>query len=196
MKTRHLPLFPVSIAASFVLLSPVLLADAITWDAGGVADKNWSTINNWSDNAAATGDDVTFNATGALTSGSTNTVDASESIASLSYKQESATLQHTTAIAAGQTLAVTGNFLLAGNATATTATNVALTGSTGTLTVGGTLFQVGQTTPTAGSPTNSLDMSGLGTLAANLGATGIFRLGATNTTTSGAQATVKLAATS
>ena len=195
MKTGHFPLFPVSIAASFVLLSPMLLADAITWDAGG-ASTSWSTFQNWSDDASPAGDDVTFSATGALTSGSTNTVDASESIASLSYKQESATLQHTTAIAAGQTLAVTGNFLLAGNATATTATNVALTGSTGTLTVGGTLFQVGQTTPTAGSPTNSLDMSGLGTLAANLGATGIFRLGATDTTTFGAQATVKLAAIS
>ncbi len=197
MKNKHLFLLPATIAAGFTLLSPNLHAAAITWDAGGV-DNNWSTVDNWSDNAAATGDDITFNATGALASGITNTVDTSISIASLTYSQESATLQHTTAIAAGQTLTVAGNFLLAGSSTtAATPTNVTLTGSTGTLTVSGTSFQVGQTTPGAsGAPTNSLDMSGLGTFNANLGNTGIFRLGATNSNTGGAQATVKLAATS
>ena len=174
MKNKRLHLLHASLAASFTMLAPSLHAAAITWDAGGV-DNNWSTVNNWSDNAAATGDDVTFNATGALASGTTNTVDTSISIASLTYSQESATLQHTTAIAAGQTLTVAGNFLLAGSATATTATNVTITGATGALTVGNGInstFQVGQTTPTAGTANNSLDMSGLGTFNANLGASG------------------------
>jgi len=195
MKTKHFPLFPTSIAASFVLLSPMLLADAITWDAGG-GDTNWSTLLNWSDDASPTGDDVTFSTAGALASGTTNTVSASETINSLSYNQESATLQHTTAIAAGQTLDVTGNFLLAGSAIASTATNASITGATGTLTVGGTSFQIGQTSPTTGTPTNSLDMSGLGTLTANLGSGGIFRLGSNSTSGNGPQATVKLASTS
>jgi hypothetical protein len=101
-------LFPSSIAASFILLAPALHAAAVTWDGGGGADENWSTAVNWSDEAAPTGGDVTFNATGALTSGTTNTGDASSSIASLTYGSESSgNLQHTTAIAAGQPLAAT-----------------------------------------------------------------------------------------
>jgi autotransporter-associated beta strand protein len=196
MKSKRIHLLNASLAASFTLLAPSLHAAAITWDAGG-GDNNWSTVNNWSDNASATGDSVTFNSAGALASGTTNTVDSSISIASLTYSQESATLQHTTAIAAAQTLTVTGNFLLASSATATTATNVTLTGATGTLTVGGTSFQVGQTAPTAGTNSNSLDMSGLGNFNANLGASGIFRMGSSvGTGTFGATTTVKLAATS
>lgn len=196
MKNKRLFLLPISIAAGTILVSPVLRAAAITWDTGGV-NNNWSTVANWSDDADAAGDDITFNATGTSGSGTTSTVDASISIASLTYNQESTSLQHTTAIASGQTLTVSGNFLLAGSTTASTPTNVTLTGSTGTLTVSGTSFQVGQTTPGAsGATTNSLDMSGLGTFNANLGASGIFRLGATNSNTTGAQATVKLAATS
>lgn len=195
MKNKRLHLLPTSIAAGITLLATNLHADLITWDAGG-ADNNWSTFDNWSDNAAATGDDLTFNAAGALASGVTNTVDAGISIASLTYNQESTTLQHTTAIAAGQTLAVTENFLLAGSTTATTPTNVTLTGSTGALTVGGTSFQVGQLSPASGTTISSLDMSGLGSLNANLGAAGIFRLGANSSTTSGSLTTVKLAATS
>jgi autotransporter-associated beta strand protein len=199
MKIKRLFLFPASIAAGTILVSPNLRAAAITWDAGGV-NNNWSTVANWSDNAAAAGDDITFNSTGALASGITNTVDASISIASLTYNQESATLQHTTAIAAGQTLTVSGNFLLAGSTTAANPTNVTLTGATGTLTVGNgsnSTFQVGQTTPGAtGTTTNSLDMSGLGTFNANLGASGVFRVGANNSNTTGAQVTVKLAAAS
>ena len=137
MKNKRLLLFPTSIAASFILLSPALNAAAITWDAGGGNLQIRTSFNNWSDNADPTGDDVTFNATGALASGTTNTVGSSMSINSLTYGIKSATLQHTTAIAAGQTLAVTGNFLLAGSTTATAATNVTITGSTGTLTVSG-----------------------------------------------------------
>jgi hypothetical protein len=181
-----------------VMLAPSLHAAAITWDAGGVADKNWSTVSNWSDNAAATGDDVTFNNTGALTSGITSIVDTSISINSLTYNFESATLKQTTSIAAGQTLTVIGNFLLAPSTTATLKTDVIITGATGALTVNGTSFQVGQTASTAGnSSTQSLDMSGLGTLTANLGASGIFRVSPGNTSTVGGNGTVvKLAADS
>ena len=190
-------LFLSSIAASSILLAPALQAAAITWDAGG-ADKNWSTVNNWSDNATATGDDVTFDATGALTAGNTNTVDTSISIASLTYGFESNTLQHTTSIAAGQTLTVTGNFTLAPSTTATLSTNVTLTGATGALTVNGTSFQVGQTASVTNSQlTQNLDMSGLGTLTANLGANGTFRMGSNPGSTTGPITTVvKLAANS
>ena len=200
MKNKRLFLLPASIAAGFSLLAPSLHAAAITWDAGGGADKNWSTAANWNpDDSDVSGDAVTFGLGGAAATGvTTNTVSASASIASLTYNQESATLQHTTSIAAGQTLTVTGNFLLAGSTGATTATNVTLTGATGTLTVGGTSFQVGQTAPVAGSSANNLlDMSGLGTFNANLNTTtGVFRLGGTNGATAGSLATVKLAATS
>jgi autotransporter-associated beta strand protein len=194
MKNPRFFLFPSTIAASFMVLSAQVRADSITWDAGG-GNTNWSTLLNWSDDAAPAGDDVTFNAAGATASGTTNTVSASESIASLSYSFEDAANQQTTAIAAGQTLDVGGNFLLAGIVTAAVPTNVTITGA-GTLAVGGTSFQIGQTTPTAGAPTNSLDMSGLGTLTANLGSSGVFRLGSNSTNGNGPQATVKLASTS
>jgi len=190
--------FTFAILVVAVMLAPALHAAAITWDAGGVADKNWSTVSNWSDNAAATGDDVTFIATGALASGITSIVDTSISINSLTYNFESASLKQTTSIAAGQTLTVAGNFLLAPSTTATSKTDVIITGATGALTVTGTSFQVGQTASTTGnSSTQSLDMSGLGTLTANLGASGTFRVSPGNTGTVGGNGTVvKLAATS
>lgn len=195
MKNTRFLHFSSTFAASLILFTQEVHAAAITWDAGG-ADNNWSTINNWSDNLDPIGDDVTFNATGALASGITNTVSSSVSIASLTYNIDSSTLQHTTAIAAGQTLAVTGNFLLASSVAATTPTNVTIAGSTGALTVGGTSFQVGQTAPTAASATSTLDMSGLGTLTANLsGVTSTFRLGATSTTSISTSSTLKLAGT-
>lgn len=197
MKNPRFFLFPSTIAASFMALAAQVRADVITWDAGG-GDNNWSTLMNWSDDASPTGDDVTFDTTGTTASGTTNTVSASESIASLSYSFEDAANQHTTAIDADQTLDVAGNFLVAGSPTATTATKVTLTGSTGTLTVSGTSFQVGQLLPVAPGTgtTTTLDLSGLGTLTANLGATGILRLGANSGATVGAQVTAKLAATS
>lgn len=174
-----------------VIESPFVPA-AITWDAGGV-DSNWSTVNNWSDDAAANGDHVTFNLAGAAVSGVTNTVDANIAIASLTHSHESATLHHSTQIAADQTLAVDGNFRLSGSVDAANPTNLTVAGNNGSLTVTGTEFQVGQTAPTSNTTTNSLDMSGLGNFTANLGESGIFRLGATSTTTAGALATVKLA---
>lgn len=174
-----------------VMLAPSLHAAAITWDAGGGADKNWSTVSNWSDNAAATGDNVTFNATGASATGITSTVDTSISIASLTYNFESATLKHTTAIAAGQTLTVAGNFNFAPSITSSIKTDVIITGATGALTVNGTLFQVGQTSASFNSAQPTLlDMSGLGTLTANLGTSGIFRVSTTPTGTTGPSASV------
>jgi hyaluronate lyase len=186
-----------SLAHTIEAVQPPFVPTAITWDAGG-SGTHWSTAHNWSDDADPTGDMLTFNAVGTAASGVTNTVNTSISIASLTYNHESATLQHTTAIDAGQILTVAGNFLLAGSADATTATNVRLTGATGTLTVGGTSFQVGQTAPESPSNTTSiLDMSGLGTLNADLGNAGVFRMGSSiGSSTFGPTTTVKLAATS
>lgn len=199
MKNKRLFLLPASIAAGLNLLAPKLHAAAITWDAGGAPGTNWSTVNNWSDNAAATGDDVTFNATGALASGTTNTVDASISIASLSYNFESATLQQTTNISTGQTLGVTGNFsVLTGTAPASP-TNVSFTGSTGILNVTGNSFLLANQTASTTSSTTSVDMSSLGTLTANLTGTGsLFRLGGGGASgaTTGNSVTLKLATNS
>jgi autotransporter-associated beta strand protein len=198
MKNKPFRLFPSTIAASFILLTPALQA-AITWDGLGVG-TNWSTPENWDpDTADVSNEFVTFSSAGAAAPATTtNTVDADATISSLSYSFEDAANQHTTAIAAGVTLDVTGDFVLAGADNATVATNVTITGSpatTETLTVGGSSFQVGQTTPVSGTANNSLDMSGLDILTANLGGSGIFRLGAASGATAGALATVRLAAT-
>jgi hyaluronate lyase len=184
-----------SLANTVDVTDSYFVPSAIAWDADG-GDGNWSTVDNWSDDAAANGDHVTFNLTGAAASGTTNTMDASISIASLTHSHESANLRHATHIAAGQTLTVDGNFRLYGSVNAVDPTNLTITGDTGTLTVGGTEFQVGQTSPTANTTTNSLDMSGLGNFTANLGESGVFRLGAANNATAGPIATVKLANTS
>lgn len=173
MKNKQFRLFPTSIAASLIVLSPAVRAAAITWDAGGV-DNNWSTIANWSDDADPAGDDVTFNATGALASGTTNTVSASESIASLSYNFEDATNQHTTAIGGGQTLTVNGNFSVLTSTSPAAPTNVSISGATGALSVTGTSFLLANQTASSTNSTTSVDMSGLGSLTANVTT---FRLG-------------------
>jgi hyaluronate lyase len=175
--------------------APPFVPTAITWE-GGSADTDWSTNDNWSDNVAPNGNDITFNITAASASGVTNTVDSSIPIASLSYRFEDATLQHTTAIAAGRTLTVIGNFsVLTGTAPAGP-TNVSISGASGTLNVTGTTFQVINPTVSTTNSTTSLDMSGLGTLTANLtGASSLFRLGGGGASglTSGNVGTLKLA---
>jgi autotransporter-associated beta strand protein len=198
MKNKRLLLLPATIAAGFNLLAPVLHAAAITWDAGG-ANNNWSTVNNWSDNFDATGDDVTFSTAGALVSGTTNTVDTSISIGSLSYNFESSTLQHTTAIAAGQILGVTGGFSVLTVTNPAAPTNVSFTGATGTLNLTGTTVQLSNATQASVASTTSVDMSALGTLTANLtGGSSVFRVGGGGNggNTTGNIVTLKLAANS
>ena len=119
MKNKLSNLFPSSIAFSSILLAPVLHAASITWDAGGEADLNWSTFTNWSDDAPATGDDVTFVERGTVALGVNNIVDASIQVASLTYNFDSATGRHITEVADGHTLTVDGKFTFASSTTAT-----------------------------------------------------------------------------
>ena len=136
---------------------------------------------------------------GALASGTTNTVGASETIGILSYNFESASAQHTTAIGAGQTLDVTGNFSVLTVTDPAAPTNVSFTGATGTLNLTGTTVQLSNATQASVASTTSVDMSALGTLTANLtGGTSVFRVGGGGSggNTTGNIVTLKLAADS
>jgi autotransporter-associated beta strand protein len=169
-----------------------------SWDAGGT-NTQWSTLANWSDDADPVGDDVAFGATGALPTGTTNQVNTSKSIQSLSFTFESATNQHTTEIAASQTLAVAGNFSVLTGTAPEAPTNVSITGSTGTLNITGNSFLLANQAASTTNSTTSVNMSALGTLTANLTDAGsIFRLGGGGGSglTTGNVVTLKLAADS
>lgn len=173
----------------------VTITANVSWDAGGT-NTQWSTLLNWFNDADPAFTDVAFATTGALPSGTTNTVNSSKAINSLVYFFESTANQHTTEIAPGQTLDVTGNFsVLTGTAPAAP-TNVSITGASGTLKVTGTSFQLVNPSASTTNSTTSVDMSGLGTLMANLTGTGsLFRIGGGGASglTTGNIATLKLA---
>ena len=198
---------------------------AISWDAGGGANLNWTTLTNWSDDADPSGDDITFNDIGGvLTAGTvTNIVDASFAINSLAFTNVG-TASHTTQISSGQTLTLSGTGsvfqLNTGTATATSST-VGITGAGTFAITGGTTanFNVGATAFTAQSTPaaiQTLDLSGLATLTADVGnfavGTGQRNAGAVtfggtstvtataltlggNTTTGGAQSSLSLGQT-
>lgn len=88
----------------------------------------------------------------------------------------------TVTLPAGRTLTINGNFVIGGVPTATTTTKLTLAGG-GTLSVSssGGLFQVGGTTGST-NETSILDITGLGSLNVNLGATGTFRVNQPTTT--------------
>jgi autotransporter-associated beta strand protein len=86
-------------------------------------------------------------------------------------------------VATGKTLTVNGNVTLGSNTSATDVTNVNFTGG-GNLVVtkdGGT-FQVGGATGSTNTNTVNANMSALANFTANLGTTGIFRVGSQNGT--------------
>jgi autotransporter-associated beta strand protein len=185
-------------AATYSTSDTVTINADFSWDAGGV-NNQWSTLENWHDDADPGGDDVAFGAIGALTTGVTNRVSASKSIRSLSFNFESATHQHTTEIATGQTLAVAGSFSVLTSTAPAVPTNVSITGSTGSLDVTGSSFLLANQTASTTSSTTSVDMSALGTLTANLTGTGsIFRLGGGGASgvTTGNAVTLRLATNS
>lgn len=176
-----------------------ITADA-SWDAGGGANKEWSTLTNWADDADPAGKDVVFASLGLIPAGTTNALTASKSINSLAYFFDSATNQHTTEISSGQALTVNGSFSVLTGTAPTAPTNVSISGASGTLEVTGTTFTLPNQAVSTTNTTTSLDMSGLGTLTANLsGESSLFRVGA-NTGFSGVSTgnntTLKLAADS
>jgi autotransporter-associated beta strand protein len=189
MKLKFHTAFPV---ITLCLTLPAIAAD-ITWDSGG-SDDNWSTFDNWSDNATPAGDDVTFNNTGRA-SGTTVTsiVDTSYTIDSLRFTHDN-TANHTMSISSGQTLTVNGSFTPTnGQATAVmlskpdggnTATTYITGDGTFTVNNASNHFLVGfQNTPPSGSSRVTLDMSGLETFNATVNILGVGRKGTINTDT-------------
>lgn len=167
-------------------------AVASEWDAGGGSNLNWDEVTNWvgdvdPSNPAAT--DVLFKETGWTSTSTppTNIINSTRTILSLSYQYDSATNFHTTEIADGVTLNVGGTalshvFLVGGLTGEDLHTKTVFQGE-GTLNISqvGGVFSVGNhrlgNAPNSPS-TAELDMRGLGTFQATLGATGQFNVGA------------------
>lgn len=176
-----------------------VMAIALTWDNGG-GNMLWSNSSNWNPDNPASGNDITFdNSVGSGTQGvTTNIVDASVAINSLSYLSTngtgdpSPTVFQTTVINSGQTLTVNGN-LIVGNSNLT-GTTVTMRGSslgTGALYVNNASANIHVNPGGAYYTPNHtvlLDMSGLGSFTANVNA---LRLG----TTDGGLTTMNFAAT-
>ncbi|MGV3659931.1 MAG: beta strand repeat-containing protein [Prosthecobacter sp.] len=96
---------------------------------------------------------------------------------------------------AGNTLTVNGNVTLGANTAATDVTKVNFTGG-GDLVQNGTSFQVGGGVGGTNVNGATVDMTALGSLTANLGATGTFRVGDVTTGTNAASSILLLPAVS
>jgi len=175
-------------------------AASSTWDAGaGGGDINWSSFDNWSDNAAPSDKDIIFNNTGGAAVGTiTSILDTSYTINSLNFQQDN-TSNQTLSIPGSQTLTVNGSFtptsggptaVLFGqpNVSGTTASTTNITGL-GTLTVNSTAshFLVGYANAT-GNPTITVNMSGLSNFNATVDIFGVGRKGTTSADASRQQA--------
>src|SRR5262245_6770669 len=171
MKHLHPPQI-VSAVVVALLSAHSTFGAVTTWNATG---GNWSLGANWDTLAApGTADDARFLNVGA---GTPTTMDATRTINLLAFGQDNQLL-HTTTISSGQTLTVnrttTGDVLNIGSTgaatTSSTLTPVTVSGSGGTLTLGGTgNLVVRQGNATAGSHMATLDLSGLDNFNASLG---------------------------
>jgi len=140
------------------------------WTNGGV-NGNWSTAGNWTPSGApGSSNDVQFSDVGLVgTVGAVNnTVDTAFNIGSLTYGQTNN--YHTTAIAPGVTLSVTGaNGLTAGTSTDSgeiqPVTTISGTGGALVVTNSGATIKIGQAHPTSGNLVSqgraTLDLSAL-----------------------------------
>lgn len=184
----------------------VLPSAAVSWDAEGGSNKNWSHTLNWSDNQAPI-DEARFNNTGTAAAGSvTSIVDEDFTVGTLTFEQTSAA--HTVQINNGSTLRVYGAYGVSA-ANAVFLGNLTTDGTTHTVLTGGGAFVVDSPTkdiwlggrdyqPSGGTSQSTirLDMSGLAAFQANLNeirlATGYLRskvemtLAETNTITADA----------
>ena len=182
-RTLHLQslrVAPSLICTTFLLAwatAPLARAATISWSGTSLTDSNWSTGGNWSGLAApGATDDVQFlDAGSSISAGSPNNfVDNSfaGTIGSLRYANQNGF--HTTVIAPGKTLNITG----AGSLTAGTLADVPvgitmqanITGAGGWLNLNNSSgnLVVQQSASGSGSPRAILDMSGLGTFTANV----------------------------
>jgi len=121
---------------TFCATSLSLQADPITWTGNG-ATQAWSDPDNWSDVAEPSGDDITFNNTGAAATAGTTTsiVTSSLNVSSVTFTNDTATSTHTITINSGQTLTVDGasgaNTFVVGNLTPdSVVTDVTVKGAT------------------------------------------------------------------
>ncbi|TAK94400.1 MAG: hypothetical protein EPO07_16750 [Verrucomicrobia bacterium] len=162
--------------------TPSARAATNVWSGASLTDTNWSTGGNWSSLAApGAADDVQFlDAGSSMSAGSpNNSVDASfaGTIRSLRYANQNGF--HTTVVANGKTLNITG----AGSLTAGTLADVPagitmranVTGIGATLNVNNPAgnFVVQQSASGSGNPNATLDMSGLDAFSANVNRIGI-----------------------
>lgn len=152
-----------------------LHAAAITWDNGN-SNGLWSDSVNWNPDSAASGNDITFAATGVAAAGTvTNTVDANTTINTLAWTNTGGSASaHTTQIDSGVTLTVNGTTspsVVVNNSTSASSVYAVIKGAGGFSATGGSTvnFNVGQTN-LGGSGTQTLDMSGLASFSADVGA--------------------------
>lgn len=152
-----------------------LHAAAITWDNGN-SNGLWSDSVNWNPDSAASGNDITFAATGVAAAGTvTNTVDANTTINTLAWTNTGGSASaHTTQIDNGVTLTVNGTTspsVVVNNSTSASSVYAVIKGAGGFSATGGSTvnFNVGQT-DLGGNGTQTLDMSGLASFSADVGA--------------------------
>ena len=158
-------------------IAPRLHAGTIAWSGAGVTDTNWSTGADWAGLAVpGAADDVQFlNAGSSVSAGSPNNfVDVSfaGTIGSLRYANQNGF--HTTVVAPGKTLNITGAGSLAAGTLADVPVGITMqaniTGAGGLLNLNNSSgnLVIQQNASGSGSPRAILDMSGLGTFTANV----------------------------
>ena len=171
------------LAAGSASLFLVPWAGAQVWDAQAAPDLNWSTPANWDTDASpADGAAVSFSTVGTAAVGTiTNVVNPGLSIGTLSFTQTGgAVAAHTTQIAAGQTLTVSGTGVVSvfgrvADATVNDSTTV-FTGSGSLAVTGGATANINVGLPTGPTFTSGnavgthiVDMSGLSSFTADMG---------------------------
>lgn len=163
-----------------------LQADSVvlTGDAGGGADRNWATVENWDTEVCPEGNDLEFSNDGKTDEGVVgNVVDSDLEINSLYYRNDPPNW-HVTEIAENVTLTITGSRLIDGVNAALSFGRAGEAGQNartqifgqGTLIIdspSGVIDIAGWSSP----PTRGYhlpDMSGLATFAANVDANGLY----------------------
>jgi len=143
---------------------------------------------------------LTFSTSGGTTAGTLDLTGVASGVTfagALLAQTNSTTLANTIALGSN-TLTTTGNVTIGANSAANTTTKLTVTGASGTWNVinsGGT-FLVGGATGGTNYGNNTVDLSGLATFTANLGATGTFRMGDQGSVSAVATNTVTLAPSS
>ncbi len=180
--------------AIFGLMLCQFSAAATTWSGLG-GDDNWSTTANWDNGTPGLADTAVFGEADAVATATTvnNIVDATTTVATLTYGNKIATNFQVTQIPAAITLAVAGAMTVGGSTSGAAVTKASLTGA-GSLVVYGSPLNVGNSDATTAQQNTILDLAGLaafsyensaGTIAMGVGnrSGASIRLAAANTIT-------------